>query len=258
MSKYTNGNIRYSQNFLTSRRTISRLVALSGLGRQDDVVEIGAGKGHITRALADACRTVQAVELDRKLYEGLQEAPFINVRLIHGDFLAWPLPKTPYKVFSNIPFSITTDIVRKLSRAPNPPLDAWLIMEMGAAKRFCGQPQESIQSLLLKPYFDLRIAQRIDRREFHPMPKVDAALLHLHKRETPDLLSGEMGDFERFIRHSLPYGFFGNRAMLTKKQVATALRLAGLPQIGRSDTLLYVQWLCLFRCWLQFGAHGRS
>lgn len=127
-----------SQNFLTSSRTIRQLLSLTDLSAADTVLEIGAGKGHITRVLAERYSRVLTYEIDPLLSERLNGNLPDNVRLYPVDFLWAPLPKGPYKVFANIPFSITTDILRKLTEGPNPPLAAWLIMEKGAALRFCG------------------------------------------------------------------------------------------------------------------------
>lgn len=240
-----------SQNFLTSGRTISRLLRLTDIGPNDHVLEIGPGKGHITRLLAPLCGTLCAVELDSRLYERLcgQLADIPNLTLRHMDFLRFSLPGTPYKVFANIPFSATSAILKKLTLAENPPQDAWLIVEKGAAKRFCGQPRESTQSLLLRPFFQLRIVRQLRREDYHPAPSVDTVLLHLHRREESDLAVSERNAYERFLKLAKTQGI---HRLLTKKQIATALRLEGLPQPAARGDLLYVQWLCLFRCWQRF------
>lgn len=239
-----------SQNFLTSSRTIRRLLALSDLKKGDTVYEIGPGKGHITRELLRMGARVRAVELDPRLCARLSEsfAGEPNFTLKQGDFLLFPLPKAGnYRVFSNIPFSRTTDIVRKLTQAANPPDAAWLVVEEGAAKRFCGR---SLAAYTLRPFFDAGIACRIDRRQFHPAPSVDCVLLCLRRKEQPDLPLADRASYQKFLDRAWKKGFQG---LLTKKQISTALRLAGLPQPARDSNLLYVQWLCLFRCFRQFG-----
>ena len=153
-------------------------------------MEIGPGKGHITRVLLKKVRMLTAIELDARLFAALRQkfSGAGNLRLVQQDFLTWPLPKTgPYKVFSNIPFAHTTAIVRKLLDAPHPPEDAWLIMEKGAANRFAGQPRHNAFSLGFKPFFDMRVVYHFQREDFHPKPSVDIVLLHIHKRSTPDI-----------------------------------------------------------------------
>lgn len=99
------------QNFLTSGRAVRRLLDAAAIGQQDLVVEIGPGRGHITRELLLRCGRLLAAELDpalcRRLTERFGGQP--NFRLYQGDFLQMPLPKEPYKVFANIPFGRTTD-----------------------------------------------------------------------------------------------------------------------------------------------------
>ncbi|MCI5650996.1 MAG: hypothetical protein MR295_02010 [Ruminococcus bromii] len=168
------------QNFLTSRRLIERLIKIAQLTKEDTVLEIGAGKGHITKALADTCKTVLAYEIDRRLYESLKPQLPGNVRLYGVDFLKCALPKSP-------------------------------------------------------------------------SPRVDTVLLELKRKAVPDIQLSERRDFAAFLTHSFRYGLFGSHALLTKKQISTALRLSGLPPVERSGDILYVQWLCLFRCWRQFG-----
>ena len=218
-------NFSVSQNFLTSKRTIRRLIHIAGLNQDDHVVEIGAGRGHITRELAQICERVSAYEIDRTLAGRLYETfHYSGVHVLCRDFLMEPLPKdAPYKVFANIPFSRTTEIVRKLAAGAAPPEDAWLVMEKGAAKRFMGQPGESLISLLLKPFFDMEIRYHFRREDFHPAPSVDTVLFHMKRKAAPDITASQRRAYESFIRNN-----YGRRRCV-------------------SGETLYIQWLCLFR-----------
>jgi len=215
-------DLRVSQNFLTSRAVVERIVSLARLRREDHVVEIGPGKGHITRALLKRCGQVTAIELDPVLYEKLRETlgGADNLRLVQADFLRRPLPRGPYKVFANIPFNQTTAILRKLTQSSNPPDEIWLVVEKGAALRFIGRPRESLTSLNLKPWFEAELRYYFHRADFHPMPAAEAVLLHLTRKAAPDIPPARRAAYERFVR--------------TRKGHATR------------DTL-YIQWLCLFR-----------
>ena len=256
MSKKANAPLWVSQNFMTSKQDIQTLLRRTSLNRQDHVVEIGPGKGHITRCLAARCGKVTAVELDSRLYCLLKEKlqPLENVFLIHHDFLTWPLPKGRYKVFANIPFHLSTAIIRRLTEADNPPQEIWLITEYGCAMRFCGLPKESLRSLQLKTRFETGISQRISASAFHPKPQVDAALLHLTLKPQPDLPQTLQGEFLRFLSAALSSG--GLRKLFTKKQLATAAKRAGLAPGFTTGDIRYIQWLCLFRCWRYFAGHG--
>ena len=247
--------VSFTQNFLTSQKTIDRILRLTNIDKNDTVIEIGAGKGHITKPLLDKGGRVIASEIDTRLYRSLSDklSGAENLCLSNKDFLRCSLPKTRYKVFSNIPFAITTDIIRKLTQDKNPPQDAWLIMEKGAAKRFCGKPDNTLQSLLLKPFFNLNIVYHFQREDFHPMPRINAVLLHISQKTGPDLLWSEQKAYCNFVSRGLKFGLFGKQALLTKRQISAALSLAKLNPIQQGGEVLYIQWLCLFRCWLKYG-----
>lgn len=244
--------ISISQNFLTNRKLIERIINLSSIQKQDTVVEIGTGKGHLTQILCKKCDFLYSIEIDQRLYEQTKEklSGCQNLKLIHGDFLKYRLPaKKKYKVFANIPYCITTQIIHKLTNASNPPCDIWLVVEKGAAKRFTGKPKESIQSLSLKTGWNMEILYHFRRSDFHPMPSVDSVLLHLSKKEKPDIERREFHEFQRFVTHSLKYGLYGKKSLLTKRQAHTALKLEKLPPLSPGGEILYIQWLCLFRCY---------
>lgn len=224
-----------SQNFLTSAATIRRLIRLTDLNRRDTVVEIGAGKGHITRQLAEVCGRVVSYEIDPVLVQRLQGMLPENEFLRQGDFLTARLPGQPYKVFANIPFSITTAILRKLTMDAHPPEAAWLIMEKGAAMRFCGRGRDTAMSLALKPWFKVRIAAHLRREDFHPMPSVDCVLLELCRRVQPDIPLGQRAAWIRFTGTGLRQGI----RELTPHQIRRALRQADA--IPMSGTMRYVQ-----------------
>ncbi len=247
-----------AQNFITDRKLIERIVRLGGIDKTDTVIEIGTGKGQLTGELCRRSGYVYSVELDRRLYEhaGRRLAGISNLKLICGDFLRYALPQRGnYKVFANIPYFITTQIVDKLTGAPNPASDIWLIMEKGAAKRFLGIGRETEKSLLLKVRWEMEIRYYFRREDFHPMPAVDSVLVHFSRKETPDLTPKEYAAFRGFVEKAMKYGICGRAGMLTKRQAAAALGRAGLPHGHRDGVTLYIQWLCLFRCWQQL--YGR-
>ncbi len=264
MSKNRNAGqkmpIWVSQNYLTSSKTIKILLNKTSIAASDHVIEIGPGKGHITRMLHQNCRKVTAVELDEKLYRNLLEKfrGVENLSLYHQDFMQWRLPSAKsYKVFANIPFSHTTDILRKLTESKNPPVEAWLTMEKGAAMRFMGKPYETLRSLMIKPVFDLKIIYHFRREDFHPKPGVDVVLLHLKKKAQPDVLPTEWRDYKYFVSNALRNNCAELRRMFTKRQLCRAIREAGISDFT-SGEILYVQWLCFFRCYYKHVLHKFS
>lgn len=252
-----------SQNFLTSRKLIQRIVRLAEFQKEDLVLEIGTGKGHLTEALCQKAGKVCSVEIDRELMENARKrlTKYSNVELVVGDFMKYHLPgKGAYQVFANIPFFLTTQIVEKLMSGANPPTDIWLVMEKGAAKRFMGLPKETKKSLELKVGWEIKTVYHFRREDFHPKPSVDCVLVHFRKKAVPDLNRREYREFQQFIERAMKYGMTGKGGPLTKRQVTAALRRAGLSYAHEDGVTLYIQWLCLFRCYqeLRFPAKGRK
>lgn len=251
-----------SQNYLTSVRIIEQLIRRTDLRTSDHVWEIGAGKGHITGRLLRHCGQVTAVEIDPALHQSLR-GKFVgetNLRLLRGDFLHVPLPAHgDYKVFANIPFCITSAILHKLTTAPNPPKDCWLLMEKGAAKRFSGLPQDTLQSLLIKPFFTAGIRFYVPREAFHPMPSVDVVMLHLHRKDIPDISPRDRPLLESFLREMQGRQAPSSAKKPQRSSPACRQTLAGRRasiSIPQSATMDYVQWLCLFRSWAHL--HGKN
>lgn len=178
--------IYVSQNFLTSRRLLERIVRISTITKNDLVIEIGTGKGHLTEVLCRRAKYVYSMEIDKKLYERAKERlqKEDNLKIMCRDFMQYQLPsRINYKVFANIPYNITTGIVKKLTEDAHPPSEIWLVMEKGAAKRFLGVPKETKYSLLLKRRWDLEIVYYFSREDFHPKPSVDSVLLHFSQKK---------------------------------------------------------------------------
>ena len=122
-----------SQHFLKNPRLALILIGHSNLKKRDTVLEIGAGSGVITSALSHRVAKVIAVEPDHataeKLRENLEKRRIENVEIIEDDFMNVSLPNTPYKVFSNPPFHLSSAIVHKLIEADNPPESFYLILQ---------------------------------------------------------------------------------------------------------------------------------
>ncbi len=241
-----------SQNFLTERKLIQRIIRLADIRKEDTVLEIGTGKGHLTEAICQRAGKVCSVEIDRKLLESAKKrlSKFENAELIPGDFMRYRLPeKGNYKVFANIPFFLTTQIVEKLTQGKNAPSDMWLVMEKGAAKRFMGLPRETKKSLELKVRWEMKIVYHFRREDFHPKPSVDSVLVHFSKKAVPDLGEREYRAFQKFVEQGMKYGVMGKGGLLTTRQASVALKRAGLYHAYEDGVTLYIQWLCLFRCY---------
>jgi 23S rRNA (adenine-N6)-dimethyltransferase len=193
--------VAYSQNFLHSRKLVATLVERSSIGRDDLVVEIGPGKGIITEALAERSGHVLTIEKDPRHAHFVRQrfADRPNVTVFACDFLAFPLPESPFKVFANIPYRITSAIVSKLTTGLAPPRDTYLTVQREAAEKFAGVGDASLLAIAMKPWFEITIEHEFRRRDFIPRPLVDSVLLRLLLREHPLLPWEHRGQFRQLV-----------------------------------------------------------
>jgi len=241
-----------SQHFLRKGATPARLVHGTTISRSDLVVEIGAGRGALTLPLAQRAHRVIAVEIDDTLVANLRRRFDDRVEILRGDFLQMPMPATSYKAFGNVPFSRTSEIVNRLVRAPNPPHDAWLVVQREAAHRFCGPPyvRESLWSLRLKPGWHVEIVDRLRRVDFDPPPSVESVLLWLHRRDRPLLDDSERHLYEQLIERAFTSNLRLTRTTgpwLSKLQLRRLANDLRFGYDGAPSMLGFEQWLGLVR-----------
>ncbi len=241
-----------SQHFLHDGAA-RQLVRWLGLPPGALVIEPGAGDGALTQALADAGCRVLAVEKDERLYEQLRRrfAGRRGIACRHGDFLAMQLPRTAYRVVSNVPYGITAAVVRRLLDALRPPEEAALVVQREAAEKFAGAPFETRFSLLYKPWFEISIECGVPRRCFEPPPRVRSVLMRIRPRAAPLVEAGRAYAYRRFIVEAFGQGGAeasrGLRRFVTARQLARLRRDVGFTADARPSDLAFSQWLAIFR-----------
>ena len=245
--------IHFSQNYLINAMLINRLLQQSNINSNDEVLDIGAGKGIITKALLDRGCRVTAVELDEKniLYLKKQFSNEKRFALLHGDFMELPLPERSYKIFSNIPFFITSDILNKITQAKNPPLDTYLILQKQAAIKYCGAMETTLKSLLLKPKFNMMIVHRFSRNDFSPKPNVDIVLLHIQKRKLDEFTMREFELYRDFICYCYKNNNVFTKRIFTYRQLKELRKRHGISNY-QTSAITYEEWIILFKCFLQY------
>lgn len=186
--------IRFTQNFLRDPVLVEKLIAKADIWSGETVLEIGPGKGIITKALAKAVGTegqVIAVELDSALATRLtaEFALSSQVKIVAGDILTFDrmLLTADYKVFANVPFNITSALLEYLFDDYASLATAHLILQIETlvAVGERGANLETFKSLLIKPFYTIAIAHRFQRSDFIPPPSVDTALFRFERRTTP-------------------------------------------------------------------------
>lgn len=201
MARNGNYQLRHSQNFLVNKKLVCRLVAEAEFSDRDTVVEIGPGKGIITRMLAEQAGHVIAIEKDEQLASSLLRTAQLpeNVTVYVADVMAFPMPSTPYKVFANIPFRHTAAIVGKLTTGVAPPVDARLIVQREAAERFAIGGEATMRAQQLAPFFDVEILHSFHARDFSPSPGVECVLMEIRQKQNPCLPGGTSPRYSQFV-----------------------------------------------------------
>lgn len=195
-----------SQNFIRRPNLVRTLVGHSNLKKTDTVLDIGAGSGVITSVLAVTSNHVIAIEPDKNMVAKLRDntRSFENVTVVEGDFLRYPLPDTPYKVFANIPFHLSSPILRKLTDDEHVPETMYLIVQKQFAQKLLVGGSTAFTGLLgamIAPWFTTRIRFRLERTDFWPHPAVDTAFIEILKRDQPLIDRKNQAAYNAFVEH---------------------------------------------------------
>jgi 23S rRNA (adenine-N6)-dimethyltransferase len=204
MGIYHNKNT-LSQNFINNSGLVKTLLKHTDISKNDEVVEIGPGKGIITKELIDSSKNVIAVEKDPVLAKSLSSefADQKKLKIINCNFLDFHLPQSNYKVFANIPFNITADIITRFLKSSQKPESMYYIMQKEAADKYVGIPAETQSSVLAKPWYEIAIIGDIDRSNFTPKPQIDIVFIGFKRRDNPFIKNEDRQDFRDFVI----YGF---------------------------------------------------
>jgi len=200
---------RLGQNFLRSELA-ERLVDEAGFRPGELVVEVGAGLGALTTALGHRGIDVVAVELDpvcaAHLRGRVRRVARGRVQVVEADFLSVSLPTGPFRVMGSLPFGRTTDVLRRLLDDPRVPLErADLIVQWEVARKRAAVPPSTLLSTTWAPWWELRLGRRIPAEAFRPVPRVDAGVLVVTRRDRPLLPPAMAGSYARFVRAHWPF-----------------------------------------------------
>jgi 16S rRNA (adenine1518-N6/adenine1519-N6)-dimethyltransferase len=248
-------NKRLGQNFLVDETHLSRIVDAAGVSAQNDVLEVGAGLGSLTVHLANAAKRVVAVELDEKMLGPLREtvSQLPNVEVVHANILELELAKhfdkSGFLVVANIPYYLTSNLIRHLLETEPRPSKLALTVQVEVAERACAQPPDmSLLSLSVQVYGSPRIAHYIPAGAFYPAPKVDSAVLLIDLYEKSKFPAEKLKAFFRLAKAS----FAQKRKTLanslaslpewTKEQAVARLQTAGIDASRRPQTLSLDEW----------------
>ncbi|GAA3739465.1 23S rRNA (adenine-N6)-dimethyltransferase [Spinactinospora alkalitolerans] len=241
-----------SQNLLTDPAVARWIVRTARIDPDGLVVEVGAGEGMLTRALAPACRRLLCYEIDPVFAANLtarhRDDP--GVRIVRGDFLKAVPPDGPFSVVGNIPYAITSPIVDWCLRAPGLTSATLITQREYARKRTGGYGRWSRLTVQTWPRFDWRATGRIPRDRFRPVPGVDSAVLRIERRGSDLLPKKSLGAYRRLV----DLGFTGVGGSLhaslrrrhPARRVDAAFRAAGLDPRVVVGFVPPDRWIALF------------
>jgi len=243
------------QNFLLDESALKGIVAAAEIQPGDEVLEVGAGLGNLTRYLALSGAKVVAVELDRNLMPILAEVlgGFHNVELVEGDILrlnpAELMHQDGYRVVANIPYYITSALIRHLLESQRKPSRIVLTIQREVAERICAQPGEmSLLALSVQVYGMPVIVARIPAGAFYPAPQVDSSVLRIDLFAQPAIPDDRLEHFFKLIKA----GFSQRRKTLRNAlaagmgwktdETAVFLAKAGIDAKRRAETVSMAEW----------------
>jgi 16S rRNA (adenine1518-N6/adenine1519-N6)-dimethyltransferase len=248
---------RFGQNFLIDPNIVRKIVAAAKLRPNDCVLEIGPGRGALTRALCAAAGSVIAVELDPQLVSYLKEtlADCRNLDLRHGDALRFPFQTLPDKliVVANLPYYVSTPLLFTLLESHDRIDRMVLMLQLEVAKRLIANPgtdDYGILSVLTQYRAAPSLAFRVSPSCFRPQPDVESAVVHLAVRQSLAIHVDDEALFTRIVRAA----FAHRRKTLTNSlrdekfspiQIARALADTGIEPSRRAETLTLSEFAAL-------------
>ena len=247
------------QNFLTDPGLRDAIAENAGLSPEDEVLEVGAGVGTLTVALAPRCGRVVAVELDGRLIPALREslAGIENVEVVRTDILRFNVrsafPDGNEIVAGNIPYNITGALIRKLLDDPPRPRRLSLVVQREVAERWTASTGASLATVAVQVFAEARLLFAIPAAAFTPQPKVDSALVRLDVRERAAVEVEDLQAFFRFVeavflgRRKQLGGTLGRISGTGSTAAGARLREAGIDPERRPQTLGLREWEALYR-----------
>ncbi len=254
-------NKKLGQNFLQDPAILDKIVQVAEVGENDTVLEIGPGLGSLTRHLAVSAKEVIAIEIDKKIIPALKTSlsGYANAKIINDDILniipAEIIDAPEYLVVANIPYYITSAILRHLLENDPRPRQMVLTIQEEVAQRICAKEKLSLLALSVQVYGHPEIAMKIPAGAFYPPPNVDSAVISITLHNEPRIPSALLDDFfklakagfgqkRKTLRNSLSAGLH-----ITATEGESLLASAGIDPKRRAETLSIEEWKGLAEKW---------
>jgi len=244
------------QNFLKDREVLKEITKAAEIQPDDIILEIGPGFGILTEELTKKAKKVIAIEKDERLVKILKEKfkDFKNIEIIQGDVLKLTTENlqltTNYKVVANLPYYITSPVIRKFLETENPPKLMVLMVQKEVAQRICSKPPKmSLLSIACQLYSKPKIVKIIKKDCFWPKPKVDSAIIKLITNNLKFITNEFREEFFKIVKA----GFSSSRKQLKNNlkkifgdKTNEVLVKAGIDPARRAETLSVEDWMKIY------------
>jgi 16S rRNA (adenine1518-N6/adenine1519-N6)-dimethyltransferase len=250
---------RFGQNFLVDPVLRDLIADSVGIDPADEVVEVGAGAGTLTVALARRAGRVVAVELDREMVPVLREVTrdLNHVEVVEADILRYDLhaafPHGAEIVAGNIPYNLTGALIRKVLDEPPRPKRLAFVVQKEVAQRWTAETGASVATVAVQVFALPRYVMTIPASVFEPQPKVDSALVVMEVRPQPAVEVDDTNAFLRFVesvfqqRRKQLAGTLGRMHGIGSSEAAARLQAAGVEPERRPQTLSLGDWEKIYR-----------
>lgn len=250
-------NKSLGQHWLKDPDVLADIADVADLTPEDTVLEVGPGLGTLTSRLLARVGRVVAVEFDDNLARKLPgQFPGKNLEVINQDILKFNTSALPrdYKAVANVPYYITSKIIKHLSESSNPPITMVLLVQKEVAERLAAQPGDySILAVSAQIYYRVELGQVVAAELFTPPPKVHSQVVVMHRLDSPLVAVAERDNFFHLVKA----GFSAKRKKLRsslagglhldKTVVESLLADAQIPADARAEDLSIDQWLTLLK-----------
>lgn len=261
ISKYdSKPNKTLGQNFLINRPTLNKIISAANIDKKDIVLEIGPGLGVLTKELAINSKKVIAIEKDRTMVQILKEtlSEFKNIEIIQDDILEfndYSLLTKNYKLIANIPYYLTSPLIRKFLESKNKPEEIILMIQKEVAQRICSKPGDmSLLSVSVQFYAEAKIISYVSKNCFWPAPKIDSAIIKIIPKKEKLPVGSDL--FFRVVKagfshprkqlvNNLSVLKSLNGVKLTKYTINEWLLKNNISQNQRAETLSIQDWINL-------------
>ncbi|MCK5603231.1 ribosomal RNA small subunit methyltransferase A [Candidatus Pacearchaeota archaeon] len=248
----------FGQNFLVDEKVFDQIIGAADLKSSDNVIEVGPGTGFLTEQLVESANHVMAIEKDRDMVYLLNDRfkGVKNLELIHEDILKTQisdLESEAYKVVANIPYYITSPLLKHFLKSNHRPKLMVLLVQKEVAEKICGITGKSMVTIETQLFGKPEIVAMVPAKAFYPAPKVESAVLKIEVFDQPLVEESELKAFLRIVK----FGFSQKRKKLSNtlgaglhmksSEMAEILREADIDPDLRAEHLGIEEWKRLMK-----------